>query len=124
MSSQQLQKSTSCLAYVSLCSSSPENSTIPTHTHEPTYPPISQVYTPHTYLAREVTSEQYIPGGQVSVHETFISQVVHTVANLPTKPQQERRKILVFDSGKVAELHQVLSQIPSRHQLQHNHQLQ
>ncbi len=40
------------------------------------------------HLASEVFSEQYVSGGQVSVHVAFVGQVVHTKRNLTTEPHK------------------------------------
>ena len=40
------------------------------------------------YLADIVHGHQYVPCCQVSVHKPFLSQVLHSSANVPTELQQ------------------------------------
>ena len=41
-----------------------------------------------THLALCVCCQQYVPCSKVSVDETFLREVLHSISNLLTKPQQ------------------------------------
>ena len=51
---------------------------------------------PEAYLALCVCCQQYVPCSKVSVDETLLGEVLHSISNLLTESQQLIRQVNIF----------------------------